>query len=266
MLDSRTAVAAAARDVRNGLAHWRLWTCLGWRDIRNRYRRSKLGPFWVSISTGVYVAAIGFVWGSLFGMELRKFLPYLCAGTLVWNLLVNSVTEGCSTFTAAASYITQTNSPLSTYAYWVVWRNVLVFLHTMVVYVALAGLLAIRPNANTLLLLVSLPILLLAVSWPPVLFGMLAARFRDVPQIIQSAMTVAFFVTPIMWRQEQLGERAWFEAWNPFAHLVEIVRAPMLGEPVAGFTLVAALTTTLVGWAITLWAFSLYRGRVAYWL
>jgi homopolymeric O-antigen transport system permease protein len=253
-------------DLRAGFADWKLWGYLGWHDIRQRYRRSKLGPFWLTLSMGVHIGAIGVIWSSLFGLSARDFVPYLCAGTVVWNLILGCVTEGCGTFIVATHFISQINRPVSVYAFWVIWRNFLVFIHTLAVYVAVVLIFRLWPNANTLQVFIGFPILLLAVSWPPLLLGLVTARFRDIQQLVQSLMTMVFFVTPIIWRLDQLHDRAYLATLNPLTHLIEIVRAPLLGHPIPAHSLAAALATVAVGWVVTLALFARYRGRIAYWL
>jgi len=263
---TKEQLARGLQDLHAGFADWRLWGYLGWHDIRQRYRRSKLGPFWLTASMGIHVAAIGLVWSSLFGLSARDFLPYLCAGTVVWNLILGNVTEGCGTFVVASNYISQINRPVSVYAFWVIWRNLLVFVHTLAVYVAVALIFRLWPNLNTLQVLIGFPVLLLAVSWPPLLLGLITARFRDIQQLVQSLMTMVFFVTPIIWRLDQLRDRAYLATLNPLTHLIEIVRAPLLGHPIPGLSLAASVATLLIGWFVTLGLFSRYRGRIAYWL
>src|SRR4051812_1721789 len=77
----------AARDILGGLAAWRLWSMLGWLDIRQRYRRSMLGAFWLTISMGVMVMALGTLYSSLFKVEINEFLPFIAAGLTIWGFL-----------------------------------------------------------------------------------------------------------------------------------------------------------------------------------
>ncbi len=64
----------AVADVVGGIRLWRLAFALGWLDIRLRYRGSMLGPFWLTISTGVMVVALGFLYSALFKIDLREYL------------------------------------------------------------------------------------------------------------------------------------------------------------------------------------------------
>lgn len=262
----QSQLGRAVRDLKDGLADWRLWGFLGWHDIRQRYRRSTLGPLWLTLSMVVTVISIGLIWGTLFGLDAKEFVPYLCVGMVVWNLIVGIVTEGCQAFIGAGGYITQTNRPVSTYAFWVIWRNLLISFHTSLVYIGIVPVLGIWPNQHTLMALPGLLLLVLAITWPAFLFGIIAARFRDIPQIVQSILTVAFFVTPVIWKAEQLGPRAYIAQWNPLTHIMDLVRAPLLGQPLTPLAWEMAGATALVGWLVTFALFVRYRGRIAYWL
>mgnify|MGYP006151529417 CR=1 FL=1 len=44
-------------DIWVGLRNTHVWSALGWHDIRQRYRRSVLGPFWIVIATGDHVTS-----------------------------------------------------------------------------------------------------------------------------------------------------------------------------------------------------------------
>ena len=50
---------AAIDDLVGGLRDWRFWTTVGWYDIKQRYRRTTLGPFWITISMGIMTGALG---------------------------------------------------------------------------------------------------------------------------------------------------------------------------------------------------------------
>jgi ABC-2 type transport system permease protein/lipopolysaccharide transport system permease protein len=61
----------ALLDVASGLARWPLWMRLGWNDILKRYRRSVLGPFWLTASMGIMVAALGVLYANLFNTRFK---------------------------------------------------------------------------------------------------------------------------------------------------------------------------------------------------
>jgi lipopolysaccharide transport system permease protein len=260
------AFRRACADLGAALVGWRLWTFLANQEIRARYRRSTLGPLWLTLSMGVQIGAMGLVWGALFNLDARSFIPYLTLGILVWGLITGVVGEGATCFVHAAGYITQTRRPLSTYAFQLVCRNLLVAAHTLIVYVAAALIFRVTPSPAMVLAVPGLVLFVLGIAWTPLLLGPLGARFRDIPQVIQSALLVVFFVTPVMWRADMLGQRAYIATMNPLTHLIAIVRQPLLGEIPPAISWAVAVATAVLGWTAALLVFSRARSRIPYWL
>ena len=57
-------------DLVDGYRRRELWLHLGWQDIKQRYRRSVLGPFWITIATGTTAVAMGGLYSKLFHLQL----------------------------------------------------------------------------------------------------------------------------------------------------------------------------------------------------
>ena len=266
-VSSQTSLALL--DIVEGARARYLWGMLGWQDIRRRYRRSVLGPFWLTISMGVLVAALGTLYGALLRVEAAEYVPYLALGFIVWTLISGMITDGCSVFVSAESVIKQTNVPLSVHVYRMVWRHFLILLHNSAIFIVVLVLFSIRPGWTALLALPGMILLCLNGIWVGLLLGIVSARFRDVPPIVSSLVRIAFFVTPIIWMPELMPSRATMLALvldlNPFFHFVELVRAPLLGQAAAG-SWIAAAGMTLGGWVVTFALFRHYRRRIAYWV
>ena len=265
---SQTSLALS--DIVVGARASHLWGLLGWQDIRRRYRRSVLGPFWLTISMGVLVAALGTLYGALFNVEHAVYVPHLALGFIVWALISGLITDGCNAFIAAESIIKQTNVPLSVHVYRMVWRHALILFHNAAIMVVVAVLFTIWPGWIGLLAVPGLVLLCLNGLWVGLLLGIVSARFRDVPPIVDSVVRILFFVTPIIWMPELMPGRALMLAvvldFNPFFHFVEIVRAPLLGQAPELASWLAAAGITLGGWAVTFAMFRKYRRRIAYWV
>ena len=260
----------ALADIMDGARAFRLWGLLGWHDIRRRYRRSMLGPFWLTISMGILVAALGTLYGTLLKLESADYVPFLALGFVVWTLISGVFTEGCTAFISAESIIKQTNLPLSVHVYRMVWRNLLIFWHNAVIVVVVAVLFAIWPGWTGLLALPGLVLLCLNGVWVGLLLGIVSARFRDVPPIVASVVRILFFVTPIIWMPDLMPGRALMLAvvldFNPFFHFVELVRAPLLGHAPGLVSWLAVSGITLGGWLLAFALLRRYRRRIAYWV
>ncbi len=260
------SMVAAVNDVVQGLFHAPLWSMMALQDIRQRYRRSTIGPFWLTLSMGILVGTLGFLYGQLFRLSIDQYLPFLALGFLAWGFISGVVNDGGTVFIEAETYVKQIKLPLSTFVYRVICRNLIIFAHNFVVFVVVMIWFAIWPGWNLLYLIPGLALLLATSVWVALLLGTICARFRDVPQIAASLMQVAFFLTPIIWQPEQIGDRLIFVQINPFFHFIELIRAPLLGNPVTALTWAVTLAITLGGWLGTLLFYRLFRARIAYWV
>ena len=265
---SQTALALA--DIVEGARASHLWGLLGWQDIRRRYRRSILGPFWLTISMGVLVATLGTLYGALLKVEPAVYVPHLALGFIVWALISGLITDGCSVFISSESIIKQTNLPLSVHVYRIVWRNCLILCHNAAIFVVVAAIFLISPGWSGLLALPGLAFLVLNGIWIGLVLGVVSARFRDVPPILDSVVRILFFVTPIIWMPELMPGRALMLAvvldFNPLFHFVEVVRAPLLGQAPELVSWLAVAGITLGGWLLAFALLRRYRRRIAYWV
>ena len=261
-----TAWSRAVSDIVTGACATHLWARLGWQDIRGRYRRSVLGPLWITLSMGLLVTLLGVHYGRMFGVRVGEYLPHLTLGFVLWSFLSAVINEGCQTFLAARHMIHQVPLPLSLHVYRVVWRNLTVLGHNASVFVVVAAVFAVVPGWTALLALPGLALACVNAVWVALLLGACSARYRDVPPIVASVTRIVFFATPILWMPDALPERTAFVALNPFHHAIEVVRAPLLGTAPALASWLWVGGLAVVGWLATLTLFARLRPRVAYWL
>jgi lipopolysaccharide transport system permease protein len=254
------------RDLAESARLWRLCWTLAWLDIRLRYRGSMLGPFWLTLSTAAMVGSMGVVYATLFRMDLHIYLPFLALSLVLWGYLSSVVSEGCISYTTAEGMIRSVRMPYSLYAARVVVRNMLVLAHNVVVIVAVYALLGVWPGDTALLSLPGLAIWLVDSLAICVLFGTLCARFRDIPPIVGSIMQMAFFISAVIWKPDQLGGHEWVLEFNPFFTLLEVVRAPLLGELPSAGTWISALAYSVGLCGVSWIVFARVRGRIAFWV
>lgn len=261
---SQTALAWL--DLVRGARAAHLWSLLGWQDVRRRYRRSRLGPFWVTISMGVLVAALGTLYGALLRAELAEYVPFLALGFIVWTLISGLITEGCDAFVGADAIIKHVGLPLSIHVYRVVWRNLLIFCHNVTIFAVVVLVFPVRPGWAGLLAVPGLVLLCASGLAVGLMLGLVAARFRDVPPIVESVLRIAFFVTPIIWMPALLPRRAELILFNPLFHFLEVVRGPLLGQPPGLVSWVVVLGVAAGSWLAAFALFRRYRRRIAYWV
>lgn len=282
------SLARAIDDIRQGLSHRQLWAHLGWQDIRQRYRRSVIGPLWITISMGVTSVGLGLLYGALLGHPISTYLPYVTTGFIVWGFISGCLTEGMDTFISNEGLIKHLPAPLTVYALRTVWRQTLMFLHNLAIYLVVAGIFitslihpyqeeahgVVQPGIGWASLLAIPGFVLVAINalWLAVLFGIISTRYRDIPQVINSLIQLAFYLTPIIWSPDDLfasGKHSTAKLaldLNPLYHFVQIVRGPLIGQQVSWASWAAVGGITVVGWALALLALRNYRARISYWV
>jgi len=261
--------ARALNDIWAGAGSWQMWTRLGWLDIRRRYRRTAIGPIWTSFNVATMVFSVGFLWAALFNQPTSDYMPFLCAGIVVWQLINSIVTEGGTVFIGAQSLLTSMKIPQSLLVAAMVWRNVIVFFHNLAVFAIVMVIWHVPLTLSTPLFLPGLVLLALNALWVGILVGIVATRFRDLPQLMTGIMQVMMFLTPVMWSRDILKGKALASKiidFNPLTHVVEIVRAPLLGSAPPIESWIVSGLLVVVGGATTLYMFSRFRQRVPYWL
>jgi len=256
----------AFADLRASFERIGLAWSLAWHDVVSRYRGSILGPFWITLSMGLMVAGIGFLYANLFKVPVNDFIPYVALGIVFWGMIANVILEGCGAFVQASGILSQTSLPMMTFVWRTVMRNVINFLHHLVIILGVLIYYDHWRQADVPMGLVGLLLLLANISWISLAAGMASARFRDIPQIVASVIQFAMFMTPVFWLP---GGRLLDHAvllLNPFYHLLTVVRAPLLGQEVAPMTYGILVATAIVGWIVTFATFANIRRRIVHYL
>ena len=256
----------ALDDVVKGAALWRLGLTLGWLDIKLRYRGSMLGPFWLTISTAVWIGAMGVLYSLLFKMDLHAYLPFLATSLVLWTAISGLVGDACNTFLQSEATIRSMRMPYVVHAVRVVVRTVIGLAHNVPVVLAVYAIFGTWPGMRGLLSLPGFALWTVDALFVCIALGTLCARFRDIPPIVGSVMQIAFFITPIMWRREQLGTHGWWLPLNPFNALLDVVRCPLLGSPPPPHTWLAAIVFSAGFALLTSLLFVRVRGRLAFWM
>ncbi|WP_079213468.1 ABC transporter permease [Brucella pituitosa] len=264
----KTGVGVAFKDIADGLVKYRLALVFGWQDVAQRYRRSRVGAFWLTINMAVFIGALGLIFGTLFQSEMREFLPYLCAGVIMWGFISTTLSEGCSAFSGSDGIILQVRMPLFVHVMRVLWRNVIILAHNIVIFPIIALIMGRNINMNILWAFPGFVLVFLNVAWMVLILGIICARFRDMMQVMTNILQVLFYATPIMWMVKILPDHVSkeFIQWNPFYHFIELVRAPLLGSSPTLLNWLFPMVLLFVGWAFAIVFYGKYRWRVAYWL
>lgn len=254
-------------DFKEAITQNYLWRELSWNDVRARYRRSTLGPFWITLSMAVTISAMGPLYGALFNFDPSNFVPHLGLGLIFWAYMSSTITESCNTFIDAQHYLKQTKISFIVFVFRVIYRQLIVLMHNILLYPIIMLILGLGINWNILYVFPGLALVSLNLIWISILFSLFCTRYRDMLQVVNSIISLLFFVTPIIWKLEQLPEdRKYLAGWNLFSYFLDLLRSPLLGVEPRIDSWVVALYSAIIGFIFSFICFAKVKNRITYWL
>lgn len=260
------SLALIIRDLRAAIDRREAILYFGWDDIRQQYRRTMLGPLWLIFSTCAWIFAMAFVMSALFNQHIADFLPHTAAGLFIWTFFSLAILDGSHVFVAAAPLINATRLPLMFYPLRSLVRYLLLYAHYLAMCLFLMACLGHFPPALSVLSILGILIQIPTVFGIILIMSLLNARYRDVMPIAGVLCQIMPLLTPIAWQREMLKKYDWLADANPFYHLIEIVRAPLLGKLPAMLSYEVSLGVMALSLALGLRLYSRARYRVIFWI
>ena len=255
---------SSTTSITDAFRQWRIWWWFARRDIRSRYRGSVLGPLWLAATLGILVGGLSLVYGTIFNQPLKTFIPYLTAGFMSWWFVSISITECCSAFINNSALIRNQPLPIAVYVLQTIARNFLILATNLTVFVVVAFLCGLQPSLTNLLAIPGFALVSTLLFSTGLCLAIICARFRDIPHLVSNLLQVAMLLTPIMFLKSMLGPRAAFADFNPFFHMVDAIRAPLIGETPSLMTWSFLLLANLIATAVAGWLMRRAGHRVAY--
>jgi lipopolysaccharide transport system permease protein len=259
-------VRRAIRDLVPIFVRNRTWRDLASVDIRSKYRRTFLGPWWITASHGIFALTIGAVSGNFLGADMRTYLPYFITGITMWNFVSSTVNESCGILVGSSGLIKATNLPIGFHVMRMVQRNFIIFLHNTAIIPLVWFVYPWALGPSALFSIAGVAAIYVVTASVSLIVAVVCSRYRDVPPVVGAVLQILFFVSPIIWTPEQLHRGHIILALNPVTHLLAVTRDPLLGRPIAAESwIVVALTTAFVLGAAAL-IYARYRSRVVFWV
>ena len=239
---------------------------LAWADTKARYKKSVLGPFWLTFGNLIGVLGLSVVWANLLKEDMRTFVPSLTIGMIVWQLVAGTIGEGSTTFIRQASIIRNVSIPYSFFVIRALSRQIINLLHNLIIVVGVIWYFDFPLQIEIWLALPGILLVLANLFWMTDLLGMLGARYRDIEHLVNAFLPLLFFISPVIFRPDRLPVDMQIIWFNPLSYFIEVVRAPFLGTvPEIGHYLIM-LGILLVGSALTAYLLK-HKGRqLAFWV
>ncbi len=245
---------------------WHAWYLLALHDVKGRYRRSIIGPFWITLTSLLFIGGLGLVYSRLLNLDLKEYLPFLACGIIAWTFILTFVNEGASAIINSAHIIKQISMPIMVHVMRVAFRNTLIFLHSWVILIPLLMWYGYLTIYGLLCSMLGIALVVFTLTPLAALLAVACARYRDILPMISSGMQLLFFVTPVMWHPGQLAGLTDVIKYNPFVYLIDVIREPMLNGVFPPGAAVLVFIMGVVLWATALTTLFINRKKIPYWL
>jgi lipopolysaccharide transport system permease protein len=262
---SRYSWSQAWADIRPVVTRNRTWRMLAYYDIRSKYRRTHLGPWWITATNGVMALIIGMASGKFLGADMNEYLPHFVVSVTIWNFISASFGDAGSTLINAAGLIKAINLPVIIHIMRMIQRNFIIFLHNIVIVPILWVFLPWNTSVSMLLAVFGFAIVYLFVTAGSIVISMISVRFRDIPQVVGSLLQVLFFISPIIWMPSQFKNASVVISLNPITYLLKVTRDPIMSRSVPAVDWFIAASFAVTAVFIAALIYSRYRARVVFW-
>lgn len=212
---------------------YQVWSHLGWRDLRVRFSRTRLGPWWSTLAQSVLVIGIATATSLIAQENFREHLLRVSVSLLVWTFIANVILESIDVFSLERGLLLNTRINELSFSYRIVWRQVLLSLYSFPIPVVCA-VVSSTFSPRLFLLPIFVALTGAALVTPSFLVGYITLRRRDFVQIIPPLVQFGFFFSPVMWQVPTSGRLAALSTFNPLAWTMEGVRDLVLGDHVFG--------------------------------
>ena len=257
------------RDYSDSLRHPEFWVYATWLELASRYRRSRLGLFWAMLPPALYAFGIGGFFAHMQRQRMESFIPHMAIGYVIFRFITVALIEATTTCVGHASYILDGRVRLTDYVLRVIAKAAFYLVLSVPVVVVALWMAPGFQWISILFVLPALGVVLLNVAWMGVLMAVLGARLQDVNQLMGSVLMIGFLFTPIIWHADLTPadtSRGAIARMNPLFHMVEIVRAPLLGGQVEFMTYLYLAVLFVVGSGITILIYRRYARFVPLWV
>lgn len=235
-------------------------------DLRARYKNSVLGPLWISLGTGIFIFGLAFLWSELFHKDVRSFIPSLSIGLILWYFISSCITDSTTILINKSMIIKNLKIPIFMFPFQVLIKQFFNLLHNLIIFIIIFFIFDMDANINLIYAPLTFILFFINMLWISLLLSILGARFRDLSFVISSVLPLLFFMTPVLYRADDLNILKSILWLNPFSHFIEIIRAPLMGMPVQIESVFYSIAFMVLGWTLTIFLFNKIRNKIIFWI
>jgi ABC-2 type transport system permease protein len=245
------------------------WGYSSWLDLVCKYRRTRLGILWMFLPMATWMLILGNFYARVMSHPSAEYLPYLGVGYSLWRFIVMCTNEASGALRQHKPFIMDGRTRLTDFVLRTIAKALMYFIFAQVV---VQSVLLWSPAIHwqgMLSVFLTFPVIVVNMIWWVTLMALFGARYPDTTEAVHTALMLGFLLTPILWmgnRFDPHSPAGLLVRLNPAYHLIEVVRAPVLGQPVPISTFIYLAVLTLGGWCLTMVVYRRYARFVPLWI
>ncbi len=255
-------------DLRSALNNPGAWFYWAWITFVIKYRKTVLGPLWVIAGPAMFVLVLGELFRHVTAHASALFVPHLAAGLIIWNYITNIVNTAPKLYVMHRPSLMHGPANHANIVLKVICNSGIIFLHQSIVILVVMAIHQVPPSAQWLLIPPAVALIIAHSMWVLVVLGLIGARYRDLAEVVEMAMRIAFLATPIIWMAGDEGRGSVvgvFLAFNPFYHVLEPLRAAILGTPAPVESWIISSAIAAAGLAFACYMYRRFRHSAVLW-
>lgn len=244
------------------------WLYSAWITFLVRYRKTVLGPLWVVAGPAMFILMLGTLFERVTAHNSGYFVPHFAIGFIIWNYITSVMAAAPRLFANYKAALLHGPSNHIAIVLKVMSGALIVLFHQVAIIILTLFLYRITPSLSWFLIIPGMLLLIAHSIWVLILVGVLGARYRDLAEMVEMVMRIAFLATPIIWMPGDNGQASivsLYLTFNPFYHVIEPIRGAILGTPVALESWIISTALAAIGFVAASILYRRYRHLVVLW-
>ena len=204
---------------------------LAWCRNKARFVKTKLGSFWIGLSTLLTIGSLAFVYTAVLQVpNKREYIGYIGLGILFWNTHASLITDFSTLLTRSRDRLLSTSInviDIIAEEYFFTIQNLFISILCVIPVLCI-----IYPKIISLIFsfkaLLGFFIYLILILLNSVTLSILGLISADIFQLIPVILQLSFLLSPILYFKKTLEGKEWIFKFNPLYIPVGIIRDTIL--------------------------------------
>lgn len=199
------------------------------KDIKLKYRRSKLGILWTLLEPLLTMIVLSIVFSELRGNTDRTFPVYILTGRLLYSYFSNGTKVAARSIRSHSSMMRKVYIPKYMYPLSSILSNFIIFLISLIVLVGVGIVLKIQITVHVFEAIYSLVILFILTLGVGLILATLEVFFRDLEYLWGVVLMIIMYCSAIFYPAEMLkGNKSFILNLNPVYAVIKNFRNAVL--------------------------------------